>query len=154
MREDEDEEYFEEQEWEMEGSGVTDRMVEKMIHQLYVSLGSMRAGNISSKLRRAFVSLLTRLKKREPSRNSKDAKFSMTLYDDAQLVNRLPAREVKRAEWEEQDARLSYGIQPAYRVGHEQELPRGYEQVDRQSCNETDHLPPSIRSELFPPAGV
>lgn len=55
-----------------------------------------------------------------PSTNTRDAKFSMTLYDvydDAQLVDRLEAHKVEKSEQKEQDARLSYVSQPAHRVG-------------------------------------
>ena len=40
---------FSEQEWETSGSGIVDE-AEKLINQLYVSLGSIKAGNNSMKL--------------------------------------------------------------------------------------------------------
>ena len=66
--------YFrDEEEWEMEGTGVSlppgamgsapppHRDMEKMIEQLYVKLGSIRAGNTSAKLRKGVVSLLSKM---------------------------------------------------------------------------------------------
>lgn len=70
-----DEEDFEKQDWEMEDSGITDKMAEKMFQRLYFSLGSIKAGNTSSKLRRAVVSLLAELKKRG-------------------LINQIPERQI------------------------------------------------------------
>lgn len=75
----------------MEGSGITNKMAEKMIHRLYVSLGSIKAGNTSSKLRRAVVSLLAELKRRGLSQNSRETNFqgfmqSLSLLIDSQLA--------------------------------------------------------------------
>ena len=42
--------------WEMEGSGVG--AFDELIDQLHVSLGSIRAGNTSTKLRKQVVGLL------------------------------------------------------------------------------------------------
>ena len=44
--------------WETEGSGLGALDAEKLIHQLYVSLGSIKAGNTSKKLRKQVVDLL------------------------------------------------------------------------------------------------
>ena len=45
--------------WEMEGSGLgAQDAADKLIHQLYVSLGSIKAGNTSKKLRKQVVDLL------------------------------------------------------------------------------------------------
>ena len=49
--------------WEMEGSGVGASDGDKLIEQLYVSLGSIRAGNTSTKLRKQVVDLLQLLSK-------------------------------------------------------------------------------------------
>ena len=49
--------------WEMEGSGVGASDGDKLIEQLYVSLGSIRAGNTSTKLRKQVVDLLRLLTK-------------------------------------------------------------------------------------------
>ena len=48
-----------EQVWEMKGSGLGESAAENLIHQLYVSLDSIRAGKTSSKLRDRVVSLLS-----------------------------------------------------------------------------------------------
>ena len=58
MPEDDDDD-FSEQEWEMEGSGLGASDADKLINQLYVSLGSIKAGNTSMKLRGQVVSLLS-----------------------------------------------------------------------------------------------
>ena len=49
-----------EQDWETEGSGVADE-AEKLINQLYVSLGSIKAGNNSIKLKNQVLYLLDSL---------------------------------------------------------------------------------------------
>ena len=54
-----DEEDFSEQEWETEESGIAS--ADKLIHQLYVSLGSIKAGNSSIKLKNQVFSLLVSL---------------------------------------------------------------------------------------------
>jgi len=46
-----DEDDLSKQDWETEGSGITDDEAEKLINQLYLSLGSMKAGNSSIKLK-------------------------------------------------------------------------------------------------------
>ena len=47
--------------WETEGSGLGAPDADKLIHQLYVSLGSIKAGNTSKKLRKQVVDLLQQL---------------------------------------------------------------------------------------------
>ena len=54
-----DEEGFSEQDWETEGSGIAS--AGKLIHRLYVSLGSIKAGNSSIKLKTQVLSLLDSL---------------------------------------------------------------------------------------------
>ena len=54
-----DEEDFSEQDWETEGSGIAN--ADKLIHRLYVSLGSIKAGNSSIKLKNQVFSLLDSL---------------------------------------------------------------------------------------------
>ena len=55
-----DKDFFpEEQDWETEGSGIAS--ADKLIHQLYVSLGSIKAGNSSIKLKNQVFSLLDSL---------------------------------------------------------------------------------------------
>lgn len=56
------EEESDEQSWETEDSGLGDA-AEKLIDQLYLSLGSMKAMKTSSKLRKSIVLLLGRLVK-------------------------------------------------------------------------------------------
>ena len=51
---------FSEQDWETEGSSIADE-AEKLINQLYVSLGSIKAGNNSKKLKNQVFSLLDSL---------------------------------------------------------------------------------------------
>ena len=51
-----DEEDSSEQDWETEGSGIAS--ADKLIHQLNVSLGSIKAGNSSIKLKYQVFSLL------------------------------------------------------------------------------------------------
>ena len=54
------EEGLSEQEWETEGSGISDE-AEKLINQLYVSLGSTKAGNNSIKLKNRYYLCLIHL---------------------------------------------------------------------------------------------
>ena len=54
-----DEEDFPEQDWETEGSGLDS--VEKLTDQLYLSIGSIKAGNSSIKLKNKVLSLLDSL---------------------------------------------------------------------------------------------
>ena len=54
-----DEEDFSEQDWETEGSGIAS--ADKLIHRLYVSLGLIKAGNSSIKLKNQVFSLLDSL---------------------------------------------------------------------------------------------
>ena len=56
------EEDFSEQNWETEGSGITDE-AEKLIDQLHLSLGSIKAGNNSIKLKKQVFYLLDSLVK-------------------------------------------------------------------------------------------
>ena len=55
LSDNEDDSY--EQDWETEGSGITDE-AEKLINQLHLSLGSIKAGNNSIKLKKQVFSLL------------------------------------------------------------------------------------------------
>ena len=54
------EEDFSEQDWEIEGSGIADE-AEKLINQLHLSLGSIKVGNSSIKLKKQVFSLLDSL---------------------------------------------------------------------------------------------
>ena len=51
---------FPEQDWEIEGSGITDE-AENLINQLHLSLGSIKAGNSSIKLKKQVLFLLDSL---------------------------------------------------------------------------------------------
>ena len=55
-----DEEDFPEQDWETEGSGITDE-AEKLFNRLHLSLGSIKAGNSSIKLKKQVFSLIDSL---------------------------------------------------------------------------------------------
>ena len=48
-----DEEDFPEQDWESKGSGIAS--ADKLIHQLYLSIGSIKAGNSSIKLKKSGI---------------------------------------------------------------------------------------------------
>ena len=54
-----DDEDFPEQDWETEGSGIAS--TDELIHRLYASLGSIKAGNRSLKLKYQVFSLLDSL---------------------------------------------------------------------------------------------
>ena len=56
-----DEDDFYEQDWETEGSGIYDDEAEKLINQLHLSLGSIKAGNSSIKLKNQVSYLLDSL---------------------------------------------------------------------------------------------
>ena len=58
LSDNEDDSY--EQDWETEGSGIADE-AEKLIDQLYLSLGSIKAGNSSMKLKSQVLYLLNSL---------------------------------------------------------------------------------------------
>ena len=55
-----DEDDFSKQDWEIEGSGITDE-AENLINQLYLRLGSIKAGNSSIKLKNQVSYLLDSL---------------------------------------------------------------------------------------------
>ena len=55
-----DEDDFSKQDWETEGSGIKNE-AEKLINQLHLSLGSIKAGNSSIKLKNQVLSLLDSL---------------------------------------------------------------------------------------------
>ena len=57
---DEDEDDFSNQDWEIEGSGIAYE-AEKLINQLHLSLGSIKAGNSSIKLKNQVLFLLDSL---------------------------------------------------------------------------------------------
>ena len=55
-----DEDEFSEQDWETEGSGIDDE-ANKLMSQLHLSLGSIKAGNSSIKLKNQVLFLLDSL---------------------------------------------------------------------------------------------
>ena len=55
-----DKEDFFEQDWETKGSGIASE-ADKLINQLYLSIGSIKAGNSSIKLKNQVLSLLDSL---------------------------------------------------------------------------------------------
>ena len=55
-----DEDDFSKQDWETEGSGIAGE-AEKLINQLHLSLGSIKAGNNSIKLKKQIMFLLDSL---------------------------------------------------------------------------------------------
>ena len=55
-----DEDDFSKQDWKTEGSGIADE-AEKLINQLNLSLGSIKAGNNSIKLKKQIMFLLDSL---------------------------------------------------------------------------------------------
>ena len=57
---DDEEDDFSKQDWETEGSGFVDE-AENLINQLHLSLGSMKAGNSSIKLKNHVLHLLDSL---------------------------------------------------------------------------------------------
>ena len=56
-----DEDDLSKQDWETEGSGITDYEDEKLIKRLYLNLGSIKAGNSSIKLKKQVFYLLDTL---------------------------------------------------------------------------------------------
>ena len=73
-----------EQVWETEGSGVADE-AEKLINQLYVSLGSIKAGNNSIKLKNQVLYLLIHLLNSAQSIKSKRKKLFLIIYTNNEL---------------------------------------------------------------------
>ena len=55
----------EDDEWGVEGSGLVETTAEKLINQLYVSIGSIKSGNTSLKLKQQVASLLELLRKHD-----------------------------------------------------------------------------------------
>ena len=78
-----DEEDSSEQDWETEGSGFT-TAEKKLINQLYVSLGSINAGNSSIKLKNQVFSLLDSLV-RHSTIDEKQKKRIVRIYVTGQV---------------------------------------------------------------------
>ena len=74
-----DEDDFSEQDWETEGSGIADE-AEKLINQLYISLGSIKAGNNSMKLMNQVSYLLDSLVELGTIDKKQRKKLSLIIY--------------------------------------------------------------------------
>ena len=70
---------FHEQDWEIEGSGFDDE-AEKLINQLHLSLGSIKAGNSSIKLKNQVSYLLDSLVELGTIGNKKEKKKIISDY--------------------------------------------------------------------------
>ena len=75
------EEDFSEQDWETVGSGIGDE-AEKMIDQLHLSLGSIKAGNSSIKLKIRYYICLIHLLNLAQSIKSKRKKLLLIIYSN------------------------------------------------------------------------
>ena len=73
------EESFPEQEWEIEGSGISDE-AEKLINQLYLRLASIKAGNNSIKLKIQVFSLPDSLVELGTIDKKQKKKLSLIIY--------------------------------------------------------------------------
>ena len=65
---------FSEQDWEIEGSGIADE-AENLINQLYLRLGSIKAGNSSIKLKNQVSYLLDSLVELDTINEKEKKKF-------------------------------------------------------------------------------
>ena len=74
-----DEDDFSKQDWETEGSGITDEDV-KLINQLNVRLGSIKAGNSSIKLKNQVSYLLDSLVELGTINKKQKKKLSLIIY--------------------------------------------------------------------------
>lgn len=105
--------YFDENYWEIEGSRLREDVVEKSIDRLYVMLGSIKAGNTSSKLRKAVVSLLAKLVRQRVINNFLAQNYeglyktTFSLLIDCQLVK----LQRDRANQKPHDFRVSFNQQ-------------------------------------------
>ena len=79
-----DEEDFPEQDWETEGSGIVDGAV-KLIDQLHLSLGSIKAGSNSTKLKKQVFSLLDSLVKLGIINEKQKKKILVIIYSNDEL---------------------------------------------------------------------
>jgi len=77
---DEDDSY--EQDWEAEGSGFYDDEAEKLINQLNLSLGSIRAGNSSTKLKTQVLYLLDSLVELGTINKKEKKKLFLIIYNE------------------------------------------------------------------------
>jgi len=78
------EEDVSEQDWETEGSGIADE-AEKIINQLYLSLGSIKAGNNSIKLKNRYFLCLIHLLTLVKSMKMKRKKLFLIIYSNNEL---------------------------------------------------------------------
>jgi len=79
-------EYFfpEEQDWETEGSGIDDE-AEKIMDQLHLSLGSIKAGNSSIKLKNQVLYLLDSLVELGAIDKKQKKKLLLIIYSNNEL---------------------------------------------------------------------
>ena len=78
------EEDFSEQDWETVGSGITDE-AEKIIDQLHLSLGSIKAGNSSIKLKNQVLYLLDSLVELGAIDKKQKKKLLLIIYSNNEL---------------------------------------------------------------------
>ena len=78
------EEDFSEQNWETEGSGIADE-AEKLIDQLHLCLGSIKAGNNSIKLKKQVFSLLDSLVELGTIDKKQKKKLLLIIYSNDEL---------------------------------------------------------------------
>ena len=71
----------EKQDWETEGSGITDE-AEKLIDQLHLSLGSIKAGNSSIKLKKQVLFLLDSLVELGTIDKKQKKKLFLIIYNE------------------------------------------------------------------------
>ena len=74
-----DEDDFSKQDWETEGSGITDEAV-KIINQLHLNLASIKAGNSSIKLKNQVLYLLVSLVELGTIDKKQKKKLSLIIY--------------------------------------------------------------------------
>ena len=75
-----DEDDFPEQDWETEESGLMNASTDEIINQLYVRLGSIKAGNSSIKLPHQVISLLDLLVEKDQNNEKEKKKLLVIIY--------------------------------------------------------------------------
>jgi len=79
-----DEDDYSKQDWETEGSGIMDE-AEKLINRLYLSLGSIKAGNCSIKLKNQVSYLLNSLVELGTIDKKQKKKLFLIIYHNNEL---------------------------------------------------------------------
>ena len=79
-----DEDDFSKQDWETEGSGIKNE-AEKLINQLHLSLGSIKAGNNSIKLKNQVLFLLDSLVELGTINKKQKKKLFLIIYTNNEL---------------------------------------------------------------------